>query len=370
MDEAASLRQTVTHLFEAVRYSQHAQELEEAARKSESDLEGDLSRLESRTEEILNLVSSLKDDSETSVRELSRQVSEFLSAAMVQAVEKLKRKAKEELAEYRRTALGQRDKALKSLEAYLASDPIPVIENVVSVRLVEGLYVGQSQYECDGGMKYEFGLAAQNSTLFHQEMTLSRLGYDLKIPVRFSRAILKGRVPGFERLDQYVLADAETSAGRIRANFQKPGDGAQFKLVTSGSDDHGFVGLEYSDETNAVNVMNDPALSAHVDLETIRKAMGELVKELTDLAKKKVALLRLSLNGDEPLENINCYSILQMVLRVLGPSYRSIMKKLPAGHSAEGGGGELSLAFINDRLKVLGTLSRPVSQLLGLQVPA
>ncbi len=366
MDDSASLRQTITHLFDAVRYSQHAKELEEAALKAEGKLVAELDKLESQAEEISHTVGSFKHDSEPAFRELSNQLSEFLSAAREQASEKLKRKAKEDLAELQNLASSERDRATKSLEAYLAADPVPIIENAISVRLSEGVYAAQSKYECEGDMKYDFGLAAQNSRLFHEELMLSRLGYELKVPVRFSKTLLKGRVPGFERLDQYLLVDAETSGGRIRANFQRAGNGAKMKVVTSGSDDQGFVGIEYTDQAHAVNVMNDPSLTSYVDLDTIKKAMGELVRELAELAQKKVALLRLTLDGEQHVENADCYGVLQVVLEVLGPKYKPLVKKLAEGNPGGKADSGLSIGFIKERLKVLGDLSKPVSEMLGL----
>lgn len=371
MDQAASLKQTVTHLFDAVRFSQLAKELEEAARSAEGKLETELNKLESHAEEISNLLDSFKQDPEPPIRELSRQMTEFLMAAKGQAREKLEKKLKQELSELRSAVSAERDKAMKSLEAYLAANPVPPIEEVVSARFVDGVYSAVARYECEGGLKYDFGLAAQNSRLFHQELTLSQLEYELKVPVRFSKILLKKeRVPGFERLDQYVLMNAETSGGRIRANFQKVGNGASIKVVTSGSDDQGFVGLEYSDKAHAVNVMNDPSLSAYVDLASIRKAMGDLAKELSELAQKKVALLRFSLDGEEPMENIDCYAVLQIVLKVMGPSYRTLVSKMSGDASSKEESKGLSIGYVQDRLKVLGTLSSQVSKILGLQAPA
>lgn len=369
MDTAASLKQTVTHLFDAVRYSNHAKELEDSARNAESDLEAELRKLKSHTEELSHLLGSMKSGSAV-LRELSNQLEEFLSTAKGQAEEKLKRNAKEQLTKYRTRASTENDMALKSLEAYLASDPLPIIENTVHVKLANNLYEADSRYECEGGIKYAFRLAAQNSRLFQQEMSLSQLGYELKIPVRFSRVPLKkSRVPGFERLDHYALVNAETSGGRTHASFEKIRDGAKLKVVTSGPKADDFVGLEYSDRSLVVNVMNDPALTAHLDLANIRKAMGELAGGLTDLAEKKVSLLNLSLDGEESLSNPDYQRILQLVLEVLGSSYRSVLEKVSGGKNEPKGEDRLSRAFVRERLKVLGTLSKQVSEALELQEP-
>jgi len=364
MEAAASLKLTVTHLFDAVRYSEQAREMEEAATKAEGDLESDLSRLESHTEEVLELLESMRKGSGEAVRELSDQLEDFLRTAKEQAKEKLEKATGEKVSGLRSSASGERDKALKSLEAYLASDPLPIIEKVVHVKLTDGIYDASSKCECEGGMRYEFRLAAQNSRLFRQELVLSRFGYELKVPVRFSRPLLKkSMTPGFERLDQYILESAEASGGKIRANFKKLDGDAELKVVTSGSDTDGFVGLEYKDRTMTVNIMNDPSLGAHVDLEAIRKAAGELATELVDLSRKKVSLLKLSLDGDEPLQSLDCRVILQHVLKLRGLEYKAQLKRISQGTSDV----DLSPEFVQGRLKALGDLSGEVGAALGLQ---
>jgi hypothetical protein len=368
MESAVSLKQTVTHLFDAVRSSDHAKELEELARNVEGDLETALNKLEAQTEELSNLLATMRVEQESILRELSQQIQGFLVTAKDQAKSKLQKRARQQLEDYRNAASSEKDKALKSLEAYFASDPLPIVENVVQLKLTEGVYEAKSRNECEGGMKYDFRLASQNSKLFNQPFVLSQLGYELKVPVRFSKAVLsKTRVPGFERLDQYILADAEASGGKLRANFEKSGNGAKMKVVTSGSQEDGFIGLEYNDQIQAVNVMNDPSLVAFVDIPAIKKAAGELVTELTDLSKKKVALLRLTVNGEQPLDILSCREILEKVLGVMGPTYRTLVTRISTGLPADDKGEELSLEFIKGRLKILGDeLSGVVSQALGL----
>jgi ElaB/YqjD/DUF883 family membrane-anchored ribosome-binding protein len=367
MEASDSLKQTLSHLFDAVRFADHANELEESARSVEGDLEEALNKLEAQTEEVSNLLASLKVEKEPVLKEVGQQVESFLATAKEQAKSKLQKGAKQRLEDFRSDVSGERDKALKSLEAYFSSDPLPVIENVVQIRLSEGVYEARSSYECEGGIKYDFRLAAQNSRLFHHPFVFSQLGYELRVPVRFSRALLsKTRTPGFERLDQYVLAEAEASGGRLRANFEKQGNGAKLKMVTSGSHEDGFVSLEYGDQVQAVNVMNDPSLVAFVDIEAIKKAAGELVTELNELAKRKVALLRLSTNGEQSLESVNCREVLQRVMSVMGSRYRAVVRKVSTGVPLENGE-DLEVDYLRGRLKLLGgDLSRSISQGLGL----
>ena len=367
MQATPSLKQTITHLFDAVKYSDHATELEESARSIEGDLETALNKLEAQTEEMSNLLAAMKVEREDALKELSRQVDGFLATAKEQAKGKLQKGARHQLEDYRKAILSEKDKALKSLEAYFAAEPIPVLENVIQVRLDEGIYEARSSYECEGGIKYEFRLAAHNSQIFHEPLSLSRLGYELKVPVRFSRALLsKSRTPGFERLDQYVLSDAETSGGRLRANFDKAGNGAKLKVVTSGNQEDGFVSLEYTDQLQAVNVMNDPSLVAHVEINPIKQAAAAIVSELNELSKKKVALLRMSIDGEGTLNEVNCREVLQRVLAVMGESYRDLIRTMVSSGSAAKGE-DMDLDFIRGRLKVLGgDLSKSVSQTLGL----
>jgi len=368
MDDRASLREMVTHLFDAVKYSESAKEHEVAARKAESDLAADVERLEGRMQEMTNVLSPLKSDPEPTIKEFARQANEFLATAKAQARAKLEKRSKEKVDESLALASNERGLAVKSLEAYLAGDPLPVIENIVSVKLVEGLYHATSSYECEGGVKYTYGLAAQNSRLFSHEFNLAQLGYELRVPVRFSRALLKGRVPGFERLDQYTLTEAETSGGRIRASFQKKDDGAKIKLVTSGGEERGFVGIEYSDQAHEVNVINDPSLSAYVELDSVKKAMKDLVKELSDLAGKKVTLLKFTYDGGENFKTVDCNEVLRLVLKVLGARYRATVQEMKEGPTP-GPGGDFSISFVRQRLKMLGGLANPVADAIGIRPP-
>jgi hypothetical protein len=368
LDASASLKQTLTHLFDAARHSSRAKELEGAASKAESDLMEELNRLEAHIEEVTNLLGSMGAGTEGAVKDLSRQVEEFLETAKLQAVEKLEKRANAEVGELRESAAAERDRALKSLESYLASEPLPVVDSAVYIRLSEGIYEAKSTHQCEGGMKYDFRLATQNSPLFGKEFHLSQLDYELRIPVRLSRTLLKKEsVPGFERLDQYVLATAEASAGKVRANFEKEGNGAKFKIMTSGLESDGFVGIEYTDQAQQVNVMTDPSLGSHLDLEAIKRAMGELGSGLTDLSSKKLALLRLSLGGEDVLSRLDCEEVLKVVLKVMGPVYQATIRKISNGTFDDLP--DLTIDFIRERLKVLGGSSSAVASALGFQVP-
>lgn len=370
METAASLKQTITHLFDAVRFADRANELEESARNVEGDLEASLNKLEAHTEEVSNLLAVMKVDGDPVLKELAQQVGSFLETAEEQAKNKLQKNASQQLEDYRGAVASERDKALKSIEAYFASDPLPIIENVVQVKLAEGIYEARSRCECEGGIRYDFRLAAQNSKIFNQEFSLSQLGHELRVPVRFSRGLLsKNRTPGFERLDQYVLVDAEASGGKLRSNFEKPGTGAKIKVVTSGNQQEGFVSIEYSDQLQSVNVMNDPSLVAFVEVEPLKGAAWELVNELNDLSKKKVALLGLSSNGDRSATDINYRAMLEKVLDIMGPAYRSSITKMASGEPTGGEEG-MDLDYIRGRMKVLGgELSKTVSQTLGVKTP-
>ena len=368
MEAIASLRQTITHLVDAVRYADHAKELDESARSVEGDLETALNKLEAQSEELSNMISSMKVEQEPMLRELAQQLEGFLGTAKEQAKSKLQKRAKQQLEEHRKSSSTEKDKALKSLEAYLASDPIPILESSVQIRLNDGVYEAHSRYECDGAMEYEFRLASQTSRLFHEPLTLSRMGYELKVPVRFSKALLgKNRVPGFERLDQYILTDAESTGGKLRANFERHGNGAKIKVVTSGNQQDGFVGLEYSDQAQAVNVMNDPSLVGYVDIQKLKNATDDLVNELADLSKRRVALLKLSINGEGALDDLAVHRVLRQVLDIMGPSYRSLVRDLSSGRAPGKSPDEISLEFLKTRVKLLGTeLSSAVSQSLGI----
>ena len=60
LDPQTSLRQTVTHLFDAVRFSNHARELEETAAGLEAGRDLELNKLEATSEELASVVARMK----------------------------------------------------------------------------------------------------------------------------------------------------------------------------------------------------------------------------------------------------------------------------------------------------------------------
>jgi hypothetical protein len=368
MEASSSLKQTLTNLIDAVRFAEHAHELSQKVKDEEDALKIDLTKLDDHSEVLMLQLDSMKNDPETILVELSQQVKGFLETAKEQAENKLQKKVAKRLEDYRGTISSEIDKAQKSLEAYLASDPLPLVENVVEVRRSEEIYEAWSRSACEGGLRYEYTLAAQNSQLLHEPLSLSKLGHELKVPVRFSRAVLsKARVPGFEKLDQYVLAGAETSAGRIHATFEKAGSGATMKMVTSGDKEDGFVGLEYSDQTMTVNVTKDPSLVSYVDLAAVKKAATDLAAGLNELSKNKVALIRLTVDGEEVLEQMNVRLVFQKVVDVMGPIYKGVVKSIPGSPPPGSTGNGLSVEFIKSRLRLLGgDMSKALSDALGV----
>ena len=367
MDEAASFKHTIVHLFDAVRYDQNAKDLDQAASKAEGDLKAALGSLDMHAAEISNQLSPLKEDQNEAVRDLYRQVTEFVATAKAQARSRLEKKAHDLVQKTHLEASTERDKAFKSLETFFAIEPIPVIESSISVKLVEGAYHATSRFTCEGGVNYEFGLASQNSKLMNDEFTLAKLGYEVKVPVRFSKTMLKGRVPGFERLDQYTLVDAETTGGKVISNFHKTGNGASIKVVTSGSDDQAFVSIEYKDGAHNVNVMNDPSLRVHTDLDSIKRAMSDVASAMADLSTKKSVLLSLSIDGESSPRNADASQLLEIVSTVMAPKFRTIVKGLPAKSKGQGSQ-DLTLDYVRSRINSLGVFSQTIAR--SFELPA
>ena len=111
--------------------------------------------------------------------------------------------------------------------------------------------------------------------------------------------------------------------------------------------------------------MTDPSLGVHVDLEAVKRAMGELASGLADLSSKKIALLRLSFGGEDVLQRLDCEEVLKLVLKVMGPAYQATVRKIANGTSD--GEGDFTIDFIRERLKVLGGASTSVATALGFQ---
>jgi hypothetical protein len=364
-----SLRQVVTNLFDAVRFSDQLHEAEAKAKSLQDEFESRSLRLDTFVKSVVSSSEVLTEQvPEDYAKVMANQVNEFAKAAADQAKAKGSAKVAKEVSEVGSEAASSRTKALKSLEAYLGSNPLPVVDRLVTVKLVDGGYQAQATYSCKGSVVYRFNLGTQSSKMFGSEFKLSRLRKKLNVPVGLGKTwIRKEQSPRYEKLEQYSLKSAEASGQHLIVEFFEEETRTAIRISVASQEGGGFTSVEFIDGTEVVNVTTDAGLNKFLDSVAVTALMNSIWAELAQVEASRVALTELTVGGRDILERMECESLLKRVLTTMGPTYKGILGK-SAEKQLEGSEVEVSLSFVRERLSLLGeSASQQVQKALAIE---
>lgn len=347
-----------TELVDAVRFSQswrrildEQEELKEGAAKQTQELDG----LKSEISRVLDQVQLDPEDSKA----LSKKVNEFASLAIKQTKERIDVKLKAELERSSSQSASEELKAKKSLESYLASTPLPIIDEQVTIALSNGSYSALAEYRCAGEIEYEFLLNTAVSKLLRSELTFADLEKGVRLPVRLGKAWLrKEPVPDFEKLDGYSLSKARASKNHLTATFLNQETHGQVDLVFSRSGADSFVTIEYSGDGLKIDITGEAGLSKHVDLVSVKNAAGVLTDAIVELKDQKLRLAKLEAGGTDIIATLDCLGFARRAVEVIIQSKESMaeIRKI-----------DPKLAL--ERLKLLGPSGSAFIGILGLRGP-
>ena len=364
-----SLRQVVTNLFDAVRFSNRLHEAEDKAKSLQGEFDSRSHRLDTFVKSVVDSSETLTEQvPEDYAKTMANQVNEFVRAAADQAKAKGSAKVAGEISEAGSEAASSRTKALQSLEAYLGSNPLPVIDRLVTAKLVDGGYQAQATYSCKGNVVYRFNLGTQSSKMFGSEFKLSRLRKKLNVPVGLGKTwIRKEQSPRYEKLEQYSLKNAEASSQHFIAEFFEEETRTAIRISGASQQGGGFTSVEFIDGAEVVNVTTDAGLNKFLDSAAVTAVMNSIWAELIQVEASRVALTELTVGGRDILERMECESLLRTVLRIMGPTYKGILER-PAEKQPEGSEPEVSLSFVRERLSLLGeSASQQVQKALAIE---
>lgn len=344
-----------TELADAVRYSQNwgrsIKEQNEARTRATEQME----ELENLARRISKTFDDLHVDVEDS-ENLSRRISEFVSLAIQQTKERVEAKLETTMEDLESESRSEELKAKRSLESYLASTPLPVTDEEVSLELSDSSYSAKAEYTCPGEIEYEFLLNTARSQLFRSEFMFSGIRKGVKLPVRLGKTWLrKEPVPDFEKLDDYALSRAKASKNHLEATFVNHGTSSEVDLVFSRSANESFVTIEYSDVRGKVDVTGEAALSKYLDLQSMKGAIGGLLDAVIELRKDKLQLGKLESSGEDVLATLDCLGFMERAVFVLAQSKES-MQAMSA----------VDPKMAIEKLKLLGPGGTRMMETLGL----
>jgi hypothetical protein len=303
------------------------------------------------------------EDLDDEFRELISKIEEFADTAALQTKRVLEQKFEKQKEELKEEAEAYRIKALKSIETFLSSDPLPILDKRVTLKAVGGAYEARVRYTCAEKIEYEFLLDTKNVDLFQNSLEFSKFEKGLKIAVRLGKTWLKSElVPGYEKLDQYVLSSAEVSKTNTVATFIHEQSEKKFTFVYSKSETQSFIEVKYEDSQGSVDVNADPQLNKYLETEPLKYALENLTLALLELERHKMRLTKLVQDENDLLSSLDFFELLLTSSKIASQN----LKKVPGATLFTEFSKEEIVQFV-ERLKLLGREGLQIASLFGIE---
>lgn len=364
-DNAALFRGVITDLYEAVLFSSR----QDLSAKQMEELNARLGEKIADVDELFRSITRpmkqyLENNPSEAFKQTSEAITKFSRTALDQYKEKVNAEFRGKEEEIATIATSYTTKALKGAETFLFDNPVPIEESAMYIRYVSGGYKAVRKVQCQGEIQYEIILNTAQSELLEGPLYFSRLYKGMRLPIRQSASwITKETVIDREKLDSYLLVNAEFAHGTMIAVFRDEESRSEFRFVLSGTGQHAIFAIEYKDEHETVDINSHPALQNYVDGKVIRHALSSLSNAIVSLRANPVRLSELTVDGEDILTNQNFSRLAERVFEVLNERIRDGMKAFISDQESMY---ELELdnPKVSDRLRFLNFYDDEIDALL------
>jgi hypothetical protein len=377
-NNALGLKQGFSSLVDAMRFSQRLDQLKKEIVSLDREREKKLLALENLLQDLSSRISDSRESlGKDYTYELSKQIPPFSKAVAENVTKKIELYYSRALKETRSLIDSEKTKTYKSIESFLSTSPLPVLDTVIHQKFSEGAYSAKCNYRCTNDIRYEFSLDTKKNPIFGQEFKISSLGYEVKLPVSLGKSWLKkGPTPEYERLDQYVLTEAEATEGHLIAHFAHPEREAQVRMVYTRQELSGSspsqLEINYKDSERDVDITREPSLNRFLKIEGAVKAMERIWMAAAELEKnKKLGLIALSCKGKDVLEQLDVSDFFDVSWKIIAPTVMKAFKNsAPTDHlthpSTSSSESPLDETYVREKVALLGESGSTVLIMLGL----
>ncbi|MDA4124096.1 MAG: hypothetical protein OK438_01405 [Thaumarchaeota archaeon] len=362
--DLASFKQFLTNLFDAVRFASTAEALKQRAATARLAGDSQGAKVDEFRIEVSRVLEQLKVEIPSKYTELmSAQVMSALDGAIVNAKARVKAEVEADEEEFNSHLVTERTKAIRSLEAYFASSPLPVTETLLTLRLVDKEYEASLMEKCEGGIEYQFSLDAQAEEILAKPVGFGLLKKELRIPIGFAKSLVKRKsAPVFERVDQYIIKRVELSDTSLVVDLDG-GEGKKLNLIHSWLNERKYVTITYTNAQGTVEVSEMETLRKHLKTKPVEAAMESILALMIEMKQRKVSISKVRLGATDVLQELNCFDLLSAVVKVMIPRFRSLINALYGNSTLVDE--TLTLDFVKNRIRTLGPRAEEASALLG-----
>lgn len=359
--QGRSIRQAFTSLVDSMLYLQRLHELERKREESKEHAESRLIALETLKVDVAEDIAKLKDVlGEARTNELSKQIGGFSTTAVEMMKQKMNQEAQKQLATMDSDYNSEKTRAVKSIEAFLSTSPLSVIDRSIEVTLQDGAYAAKARYRCQDSIEYEFMLDAKVNTFFKGQLRLGVFERNLRIPIGLGRSWLKKEpVPDYRSLEQFVVTYAEATETSLVVESSETEGADRVKLIYSRHGDHASLTLQYSQAAGTIDVTQEPGLNIHLDSDAFIRTMERIWIAMNDLEKRKVAITKIMCENKSLLETLEFSEFFDKCWKATSSSVREAMRLAPQDDPEA-----LDKTFVIEKLKSLGSEANDISEML------
>ncbi len=364
--ELRSVAQSFSSLVDSMRYLQKSKELDEKIDELKEETEERLESLDALKTDILKLIEKQTENlGESRAAELSKQIIGFSTTAIDQMKQKINQETQKEHNALVSDSNSEKTKTMKSLEAFLATSPLPLIEHSIVLTLQDMAYGAKARYTCQDSIQYEFALDTKVSPFFRTQFRLGEFDHSLKIPVGVGKSWLKKNpVPDFQRLDQYVIFTAEATESSLILECSDTEKEAHLKIVYTKQGNHTSLTLEHSQDGSTLDITSEPSLNVHLDTESFIRSTERIWLGINDLERKKISLSRITCDDKSVLEDWKSADFLTKAWKAIAPRIREAMKA--KGDKSVTDSDNLDEKTVREKLKTLGPQAEQIVSILRL----
>jgi hypothetical protein len=309
-------------LLDAASYEKKARAKELEAQTIQERMKRILRSLDELGERIASLGGPPEEN--PALKDAHSKIVRFATSVIEQAKEEVSQAKEKEKQSLLEESASLRTRALKGLEAFLATDPLPVISRVIKLKLREGSYEATGEYLCVEKLEYEFQFDTSKNEFLSGELAVSRLVRDIRLPIRVGRSWIKREpVLLYEKLGDYILESLELTDTNTMATFTRSEKNSQVAVVHTFTEGHVSVDVRFSDSSGTTDLMTNPVIAKSIDKDALRTILERLREVCLDIDKQKTRLLSLRVAGEDLLTELKVFDFLLLVCRIISKNMGS-----------------------------------------------
>ncbi len=349
-------------------YIQRTRELERKIEETTEQGEQKLIALETFKVDISDNVSKLKQIlGEARTNELAKQIVGFSSTAVDQMKQKLNLEIQSQISLLESDCKSEKTKAVKSLEAFLSTSPLPIIDRAIEVNLQDASYASKVRYRCLDNIEYEFALDTRYNPFFKAQCLVGTLDRTLRVPVALGKSWLKREpVPDIRSIEQFLIKRVEATETSLIVRCADQDEQSEVKIVYTRNGDHLSLSVFYTANGATVDITSEPGLNAHLNSDSFMRMMERIWLATNDLEKRRITITKLLFENHSLLENLDSKEFFLKCWEDISESVKQTMRL--SSEKRVSFDETLDRPYVKERLKALGPDAVQIAELIAVEL--